>query len=878
MIRALWCAVMVAVAGFGSVAHGVGLGEIEVRSTLNQRFSARIPLTDLAAEELEGIQAQLAPAADFERAGLERADYLSSLRFSVQDGAAPAVVISSEQLAREPFLSFLLEVRSRNARILREYTVLLDPPTLAASPAPAPAPAAAKPAPAPAPAPAPLAAPATDSEFYVTAEEAAQPAPASAPSTAPAAAPAPAAAAGDGRYGPVQPGETFWSIATRLRPSPAVSMDQVLLAIYRANPQAFQGFNGLQKGSVLRVPTLEQMQATDAAAAKREVDALRAGRRSAAPAPATGSAVAAAPAPRRTPPPAPAPDPDFDPAPAPEPAASAPAVTAPPATASTPGPADSVSAIADAPVPPPSEPPTPATEPVSAEPAVDPMVDPVEETAADPMVDPPAGTAAAPAEPAPSAPVVIREEESGDLIGELLVPLGLGLLVVGGGFVFWRGWKQRRERQSGQIRPAEQAVRVSLPPSGSPLAAKPAPAPRATPTGDTAVLPAAPATPAEKTHKLMDAAQATQQLPAAAAATATAVLPDFDATQVVEASVAATSDTVDFDVTAQFAADTLHINLDGNDPIADADFNLAYGLYDEAALVLKQALAKDPQRAELKLKLAETYFAAARPVEFQELAESAKPGLTAAQWSKLAIMGRQLCPEAALFQGGDDAPMVEMDGGLDLSFDEPAAVEVPVAPAPAAPSLSLELPEILPEPASLPEVLPDPALAAPSAAADPNRLDFALDGLDLPAPAAEPAAAPVAADNRLEFDLGAFELPGEATPPPAAAPAADPNTLAFDLDSLSLGTPAAPAPSASAAADALNLDEIKLDDFDLGDLGGGNAGAGAGDEVATKLDLARAYVDMGDQEMARSLLDEVIQQGGAAQQEEARSLRARLGA
>ncbi|MGV2482159.1 UNVERIFIED_CONTAM: tetratricopeptide repeat protein, partial [Salmonella enterica subsp. enterica serovar Weltevreden] len=66
----------------------------------------------------------------------------------------------------------------------------------------------------------------------------------------------------------------------------------------------------------------------------------------------------------------------------------------------------------------------------------------------------------------------------------------------------------------------------------------------------------------------------------------------------------------------------MQINLDANDPVAEADFHLAYGLYDEAILLLKQAAQKDPGRSELGVKLAETYFAAGRPTEFQETAES----------------------------------------------------------------------------------------------------------------------------------------------------------------------------------------------------------------------------------------------------------------
>ncbi|MFX6804028.1 FimV/HubP family polar landmark protein, partial [Acinetobacter baumannii] len=77
-----------------------------------------------------------------------------------------------------------------------------------------------------------------------------------------------------GRYGPVLPSETLWSIATKLRPSPAITMDQVLLAIYRGNPQAFEGgINGLLKGATLSVPSAEDMSRVDAVGAHAEVSA-----------------------------------------------------------------------------------------------------------------------------------------------------------------------------------------------------------------------------------------------------------------------------------------------------------------------------------------------------------------------------------------------------------------------------------------------------------------------------------------------------------------------------------------------------------------------------------------------------------------------------
>ncbi len=290
---------------------------------------------------------------------------------------------------------------------------------------------------------------------------------------------------------------------------------------------------------------------------------------------------------------------------------------------------------------------------------------------------------------------------------------------------------------------------------------------------------------------------------------------------------------IDFDVTAQFAAETVQINLDANDPLAEADFHLAYGLYDEAALLLKQAADKNPTRVELRAKLAEVYFAAGKPDEFRKTAEGLKNQVPAAQWSKLAIMGQQLCPDVAAFK---DAGGAITTADVDLSFDDiPALSDAPAStPKPSDEPLEFKFDELL--------------LEAPTASATPAK----------PSPAA-------AADDGMEFNL----------------------------EDLSLNEPA----EGELKADAVNLDEMNLDSFDVNTDDAANTLVGeasatvaqtistepaldmpiGGDEVATKLDLARAYMDMGDTDMAKSLLGEVTQQGNSQQKGEAQGLLSRLG-
>ena len=110
-------------------AQALGLGDIEMQSALNQPMNAEIRLTSVRAGETEGMIVQLASPDAFARAGIERTSALKNLRFSVdQSSNAPVIRISSTQPVVEPFLNFLLEVDWPQGRMVREYTVLLDPP------------------------------------------------------------------------------------------------------------------------------------------------------------------------------------------------------------------------------------------------------------------------------------------------------------------------------------------------------------------------------------------------------------------------------------------------------------------------------------------------------------------------------------------------------------------------------------------------------------------------------------------------------------------------------------------------------------------------------------------------------------------------------
>ena len=128
-MRKLATAAAVSLALASGGAFGLGLGEIEMQSALNQPMSAEIALTSVQPGELEGLIVQLAPPDAYARAGIERSAVLLDLSFSVDESSgSPVIKVESTRPVVEPFLNFLLEVDWPQGRMVREYTVLLDPP------------------------------------------------------------------------------------------------------------------------------------------------------------------------------------------------------------------------------------------------------------------------------------------------------------------------------------------------------------------------------------------------------------------------------------------------------------------------------------------------------------------------------------------------------------------------------------------------------------------------------------------------------------------------------------------------------------------------------------------------------------------------------
>ena len=261
---------------WGLNAQALGLGQLRVQSALGEPLRAEIDVTSMSAEEAGTLVLRVAPPEAYRAAGVDYNSVLPGTQVQLlkrPDGRS-YLRVTSDRAVVEPFVDVILEMNWASGRLVREYTLLLDPPgtprNMAAAPPPAVAPvisaAPAPMAPPPAPrvaqaAPPPVAAPrpAPRVEAPAPAPRAEAPAPAPRVAAAPAAPAAPAAAGGE-QYR-VRPGDSLSKIAKNVQPQ-SVSLDQMLVALFRGNPDAFIGnnMNRLKAGEVLTIPSAAQAQ------------------------------------------------------------------------------------------------------------------------------------------------------------------------------------------------------------------------------------------------------------------------------------------------------------------------------------------------------------------------------------------------------------------------------------------------------------------------------------------------------------------------------------------------------------------------------------------------------------------------------------------
>lgn len=259
MLRKL--AIAIAASGAMMSATNVlalGMGDIELNSALNQPLNARIKL--LKSKELEDweVKPNLASPEEFEKSGVEHVFFLNNLRFEVERTDSGLYVnLHSDQPVVEPFLNFLVQVDWPNGRLLREYTLLLDPPVFNEEPAqpvqPAQTETYSQENTAPESMALPGVAPSVTSEpdmAEVPAEKMVQEEPS-----------AQAPVEKEPSVYKVRANDTLWEVAIRTRPNRNISPQQAMLAIQDLNPNAFinGNINRLKKNQVLRVPDEQQM-------------------------------------------------------------------------------------------------------------------------------------------------------------------------------------------------------------------------------------------------------------------------------------------------------------------------------------------------------------------------------------------------------------------------------------------------------------------------------------------------------------------------------------------------------------------------------------------------------------------------------------------
>ena len=874
-------AVAAAMAVLGSIAtlpaHALGLGRVIVQSALGEPLRAEIEIVEISADEAASLRASVANADAFKAAGLEYTAAVANVQISLQrrtDGRS-FLRLSSDRPVSEPFVDLILEARWASGRIVRDYTMLFDPPNLrqAAAPAmPAPtAPLVSRPAapppvaslpdaPRPAVAATPSAPPSTPPSRQAPVAKASAPQPV----------PAERAASADGQKIVVKPGDTAGKIAAQAKPA-SVSLDQMLVALLRSNPDAFIGgnVNRLKSGAVLDVPRGDQAEYVPAAEASRTIvaqskDFNEFRRKLAEGAPTTQVAGADRKAAGQVQ--AKVED-------------KAPAAATPDKLTLSKGAVQSKAAeeekiaqerqakeaaarvaelsknisdlnkLATAPAAPaaPATPATPATTPAA------PTTTPATPGLA---VGTPAAVAPAPgvlpaAAPAASAPVAMPAASPA----------------------------------SEAVAPAATASAPASVIAAAPAASAPAPVKKPV------VIPPPPPEPS-LIDELLD-----NPLMLAGGAALLVLLAAFGVYRSRQRKNAVSVDSSFLESRLQpdsfFGAsggqriDTNEANVTGSsmvyspsqldaagdvDPVAEADVYLAYGRDLQAEEILKEAIRVSPTRVAIHAKLMEIY-AKRRDTKAFEMVANEAFNLTRGQgveWAHMAEMGRELDPANPMYQpGGQPVPAAASSSMAVAGASAAGLAEQTVAQA-ASPA-------------------PEPAAAAVDFDLD---LDFSLDDepaapvavaapTPTPAPVAKvqpvlamPVAAAPAADNSLDFSSATLSMPAAApapvkAPAPVVAPAAG-NSLNFATEPATLSTGAADLDTSGGMLEfdmgalSLDLDTPTTESQKITAASAPAPSEDSDDPLETKFALAEEFRAIGDVDGARSLAEEVLAQSSGS--------------
>ncbi|MGZ5009543.1 MAG: FimV/HubP family polar landmark protein [Methylobacter sp.] len=867
--------------------HTLGIGDIKLHSSLNQNLDAEIALT-LSGESVSDIKVNLAPPGKFDEAGVSWSYFLSKIKLETvtHPNGATVIKVTSKEALKEPFLDFLLEVSWPKGNLYREFTVLVDPPSVYNK--------------------------ATIPVSTSTERNTQPPAVALQPQSHAN------AQSSNGEYGPTLKKDTLWSVADRARGQSDVSVEQMLMAIYEANPHAFYKENvyALTSGKMLKIPEREAILKLSRNQALAEFNRhTKAWRNHSAPvskgaekensgdnqltlvapskaAVADHAVVASvneqASAEKKAA--------DVSSAIAKGKAEEGASGAMPvdgatlskvaelekqlavmqelialkdqqlaalqnksqenPAVQGQAVPSENVAAKLEDQVTPVPQPAQPAPSEIVAEKTAN-QVAPVPEQAvvqpaqAVPPVQPaqPVQTAQQPVQTVPPVqpaqavkpvqPIVQPEPEVSGLLDSYYLSLG----GAGSAILALMGWFWWRKNKVDE----------------------------------------------ETNTESMFASTDMTNTPEANESLSVPVVEDnavHDVGTVGESSFLSEFTPSDFD---SFDTDQGEI-----DPISEADVYLAYGRYQQAEELIRQAIKDQPNRDECKLKLLEIFYANENKAAFEayanELVEAGKRN-EAEFWERAAEMGREMCPDLPIFSLGEDLFPATDNVSIENSDENivgnngSITTETVSFEASASEGLVKETIEPKSEALDIDSVLSE---------ADASFIDEQRNNEDM------------------DFDLSSSSMDTEEAADDFAAPSAfadkpgtDIESVDFDLSSFSMDTKEAAddfvglensnkrSQDIEFSADtSLDFSDDFGDDFDFNfdldlpltasDQSSQNDEFGVSDltdmdELETKLDLAKAYVDMGDADAAKDIAQEVLDQGTAEQKKAAQALLDELG-
>jgi len=778
-----------------SAAHAAGLGKLTVLSALGQPLRAEIELTAVSSDEASGLVAKLASPEAFRSANIDFNPALLSLRFAVeQRNGRQFIRVTSTQPLNEPFVDMLLELSWNNGRLVREYTFLLDPAELratqsaqvAASEAPAARPRADSTAQAAAAPAAPAAAERPRRGRARAAEEGSETA---------------SRAAGASSYR-VKPGDSLGRIAAQLKPVD-VSLDMMLVALYRANPDAFIGnnMNRLKSGRILSVPDTGSVQSLNDGEAHGVVVAhaadFNAYRNKLA-----GQVGAAEP------------------------------VKAPQAGQSAGG---KITAKVE-------ERPTAANE----------SQDQLRLSKA-----PAAGAAAGKGATMGAEDTIAKQrelEEAQQRVKELERNVGdlekLATIKSKGGA------EAQQNAASAPAAAAPATPKAQDKPAPKKLATiRPAAKPAAKPEPglldfilDNLALVGGGAAALLLGGLLLAQRRKKKEVKLVPEPSILGV-PTEPAHSLFAETGGHSVDTNNSVFNSSFAPSASQLDTNEVDPVAEADVYIAYGRDAQAEEILKEALRTHPERYPVRLKLLEIYASRKDQRAFETQAGELY-SMTRGQgdeWAQAAALGLSIDPLNPLYAtGGAQADAAPAPGEpaqalMSKDFDDAFGADLTAAPAPAHEPMNFEQHFAGAMGTAQPAVQPETVAAAPVPAEDEHTLDFDLGGLAFePVSSEEPK--PVQADHGehvLDFDMGGFDAtpaaaPAEPAEPLAAAAetparAGEPLDFSFDMD---FGAPAVNPVPQPAIQPAEAADDLSFGDFDLDDTIPAPASASAAAEIA----------------------------------------------